>query len=230
MICAGIINLTAVSCWPQNGDAFKKKFNNTGDVEKWMQVYYQNPDAQSIVSAIKTVLADEELMKDHSRNIGMIHFFAAALQSNKSKLTEIGSLVEEPWGDKREFTRRIIDETENFKPAGSGNPEDIDCLWAEFMATGKDEPIKTIFKVLTYSPGRMDMSAPFWQARGIHLDETALEVMQDAARDSLVANAARDKYVYGILKSEAQASKSWYMKSKLQDILYDADQRKDKEK
>ena len=192
------------------------------DVTAWMTFYYANPDPDNIVPALTIILNDDKVISDPLHKASIIHFFAAALQANKSKLPEIGKLVEEPWGDKKEFTNKIIEETEHFSSPVPDNPDDIECLWAEFMATGKEDIIKKMFPVLMYSPGRIDVSASFWESRGIRSDEVALEFLQGAANDSLVAHAAQDGRVYEIINKEIDGTKTGFLKAKLQNILADS--------
>lgn len=186
-----------------------------------MTSYYASPEPEKIIPALNVILNDNKVISDRIHNVDIIHFFAAALQADKSKLREISKLVEEPWGDKKEFINKILEEAEHFSSPIPNNPDAIDCLWAEFMATGKEDNIKKIFPVLMYSPSRIDVSAPFWDARGIHSAEVALEVLQDAANDSLIAHAAQDGRVYEIINNEINTTKSGFLKSKLKNILAD---------
>ncbi len=207
----------------QNGAA-KKTLTDYNDVTAWMRSYYADPDPNNIIPAITIVLNEEPVIKDDHKNGSVAHFFAAAIQADKSKLADINKLVDEPWGDKRKFVQRITDETNNFVSPAADNPDSIDCLWEEFTATGAEAPVKKIMKVL--DTNKVNMSLPFWTERGIHSDQTALEVLQEAAQESLIECAAGDKRVCDIINKEITAAKNAYYKAKLQNILSDAAQRK----
>ncbi len=216
-----VIFLIFLSILAHNSNAADKVLENMDDVTAWMTFYYANPDPDNIIPAIRIILNDDKMISDRLHNIDIIHFFAAALQADKSRLPEIGRLVEEPWGDKKEFISKIVEAAEHFSAPPPDNPDNIDCLWAEFMATGKEDIIKKMLPVLMYSTSKIDVSAGFWSARGIHSQETALEILQNAANYSLIAHAARDDRVYEIINNEINSVNTGFLKAKLKNILAD---------
>jgi len=226
LISLGVVFAFHAGAFAQSEDsAAKRELSGYSDVTAWMASYYTDPDPGNIIPAVKITLSEDQIIKDDRKNRCVAHFFAAALQGQgKSMLADINKLVDEPWGAKRQFIQRITDEANNFVSPAANNPDNIDCLWAEFAATGADGPLKKIMQVLNF--GKVDISLPFWVERGIRTDSVALEILRDAAQESLVEHAAADKKICDIINKEIAVSKSALYKAKLQDILNDAAQRK----
>ena len=80
------------------------------------------------------------------------------------------------------------------------SPKDLDNLWAEFLATGKEEPVKKIIGVLSYP------------------DKGENIVLIGAAEWSLAANAKQHKEVREIIEKESRSA-TGELKNKLDNIL-----------
>ena len=133
-----------------------------------------------MVPALKIVSSEEKITGNLDRAWPIVRFFSAALQDNKTKIASIKTLMDASRNSQREFLLWIINEAENFKPIVPSDPNNLDCLWAEFMATGKDEPVEKILKTLSYTTQNIDLSSLVWRTEGISSKQQALEILKDA--------------------------------------------------
>jgi len=196
----------------------QKTFNSTVDVSRWMGLYYLNPDTNDIIPAIKFLLNEKQIIEDFVHNGAIIHFFASALQADKSTINDVKSLQKQTSGSQHVFLTRIINQAENFNSPTPKDSNDLDLLWSEFMAAGKAEPVKKIIKVLVYTSDDIDLSSLVWKELKVKSKELALAALKDSAEWSLASNAKYHKRVYEIIQKESISSQG-KLKEKLKEIL-----------
>jgi len=193
-----------------------KDFNDAGEL---LTYYYKDPDPDNLVQAIKIISSEDKVVGNLDRAWPAVHFFATALQADKTKIDSIKVLMEESRDKQKEFLLRVINETENFKSIVPNDPNDLDCLWTEFMATGKEEPVGKILKTLFYTTEDIDLSSLVWRTEGISSKQQALDILKHAAAWSLTANARQHKRVYEILNKEMRETEDAALKEEIGRIL-----------
>ena len=163
--------------------------------------YYQNPQPDKLVSVVKAVLSQDELISDPSHFGPLTHFIATVAHSNQGFLNNLKNIKLGYAGIQKDAIEQMISEAENFNSPLPNSPKDLDYLWAEFNATGNSEPVKKIISVLGYLP---------------HGSENLLLI--GVAEWSLGANARQHKKVYEIIQKES-ISATGTLKDKLDNIL-----------
>jgi len=189
------------------------------DVGKWVAFYYQHKDNNNFIPALKIVLEEESIYKDIDHANPVIHFFAILLKDNKTLLPEIKNLSQQYSGNAQGMLLKIIKEAENFKSPVPKDPNDLDCFWSEFFATGSPEPVKKIISVITYTENDIDLSSLVWQKMGITSKEMALKLLQSTAGWSLNSNAQQHKKVHEIIEIESRNTENEDLKIKLTAVL-----------
>jgi len=196
-----------------------KALNDFKDVSGWVTYYYKDLDLDNLVLAVKIVSNEDKIVNNLNHAWPVVHFFAAALQADKTKIDSIKTLMEQSGNKQQEFLRRVINEAENFKSIVPNDPNDLDCLWSEFMATGKEEPVQKILKTLSYTTQDIDLSSLVWRMEGISSKQQALAILKNAAIWSLTANARHHPRVYEILNKEMLETEDMALKKEISQIL-----------
>ncbi len=225
-----ILTITAAA-YPESGADLtgQDRFKSFEEASRWMTDYYKNPDPSGIIPAIKTILNEEAILNHALQDGSTMHYFAAILQSDKEKTEELKTILRRTSGAQNKFIGKIIQDAENFKSPYPNDAKDLDFLWAEFLATGKEEPIKKIIQTLTYVPQEIDLSSGFWKEKNVTSPEMALALLQDAAEWSLASNAKQHKKVYEIINNEIEATTDNALKEKLGYVLRQSEKFKEVE-
>jgi len=183
------------------------------DFTLWLTHYHEDPTPANLVGAFKIVVANQDLLSEASRWRPMAHFFATALQSDKSRIDDFKTLSGEFYGVQRQFIEEVISNAENFKSPEVTNTIDLDFLWAEFLATGKEAPIEKIIEALVISE----------EEKG-----AAAILITKAARLMLAHNARQYPKIHDILKANSLTAKG-ELKKALEGILQELNKTREKE-
>lgn len=189
------------------------------DAGKWLAFYYQNKNIGNFIPALKIVLDEKGVYEDLDHANPVIHFFAAVLKDNKTLLPQINNLAQEHSDNAQEMLLKIIKESQDFKSPIPKDPNDLDCLWSEFFATGSPEPIKKIISVIAYEENDIDLTAPVWTKMNITSKTMASKLLQSAAGWSLNSNAREHKKVRETIEIESRNTENEDLKIKLTAVL-----------
>ncbi|MFH1622212.1 MAG: hypothetical protein ABIA97_03730 [Candidatus Omnitrophota bacterium] len=181
--------------------ALAKEGLSTDDMNKFTTYYYRNKQPDKLISILKFMLTQEEMIVDTVHFGSAAHLFATVAHNERVFMNSLIKLKDSYSGMQRNMIEKIIKEAENFISPLPNSPKDLDYLWAEFLATGKAEPIKKIISVL-----------------GLSDDNAKNILLIGAAQWSLVSNAKQHSKVYEIIKEEF-ASAQDKLKEKLETIL-----------
>ena len=173
------------------------------DAGEFISYYYRNPQPARLILILKFILTQQKFMNEPGHLGPIKHFFATLASDDTKILEELNSLLSRYSGTQKEFLNSIIVEAKNFKSPEPDSPTNLDNLWAEFMASGRPEPVKKIISVLWYP------------AQGQNI------LLIAAAQWSLTSNAAQHQRVFEIIKKESFEANS-AIKEKLQKVLIDA--------
>lgn len=128
----------------------ERQFSSAHEVAMWLTYYYLNTDSKRLLPAIEVLLKDRANWESAQRANPIIHFFATALREDKYELDKFRTLLDKSDYFQSAILKRIIYEAENprdIKPIGV---EAFDLLWAEFLATGKPEPVLKLINSLNW--------------------------------------------------------------------------------
>jgi len=196
-----------------------RKLKTIEDVMQWSTFYYQEPDVNNVILALKIVLDNKLILSDLNRASPQIHLFATMLKKDKTKITQVKDIVQQYTGNGKDFLLRVVQEAENFQSPNPKDPNDLDCLWGEFFVTGSAEPIKKIISVLLYTEEDIDLSSLVWKEDGWTSKAQALFTLKHVAEWSLSSNAKQHKKVYDIINQELELTNDQYLKERLRVIL-----------
>jgi len=162
--------------------------------------YYNNQRPDKLISCLKVILAQNEIVTDEARFGPFAHFIAAIAGNDETVMTKLKELNDSYAGKQKASIERIINEAENFKSPVAASPKDLDYLWAEYSATGQKEPVQKIIAVFDNPENAMNFA------------------LLAAAEFSLEYNAKTTQPVYFIIE-EASASAQGTTKQVLDKIL-----------
>lgn len=189
------------------------------DAGKWLTFYYQHKDTNNVIPALKILLRDKEKTEDLDHASPVIHLFAAILKDNPSLISQVNDLAGQYTGNQKELLLKTVEEAENFRSPFPRDPNDLDCLWSEFLVSGEPRPVKKIISVLTYMENDMDLTSLVWRRMKIDSREMALKLLQGTAGWSLNSNAKQHKKVYDVIEQEIQTTNNPDLKEKLMAVL-----------
>ncbi|MDP2922203.1 MAG: tetratricopeptide repeat protein [Candidatus Omnitrophota bacterium] len=197
----------------------QRELKTMEDVAQWSTLYYQEPTVDNVIPALKIILEDKRILSDIDRAGSQIHLFAAILQNDKTKIAQVKDIAQQYTGNAKEFLLRVVQEAESFKSPYPKDPNDLDCLWGEFFATGSVEPIKKIISVLLYTEEDIDLSSLVWRKDGWTSKAQALFTLKHVAEWSLNSNAKQHKKVHDIIAQEGESTDNKFLKERLKVIL-----------
>ncbi|MDR3792912.1 MAG: hypothetical protein P4L03_05985 [Terracidiphilus sp.] len=153
-------------------------FKDSEAQSKWTMTYYRQPQPARLIPALRALAADHEALQNQSGLLNAVAFFANVLKSNPlaakefaarigaepdpARLIGIGMLRESGF-DVQPLVqalgpeeRKYFDQPSDlpnpyaFNPADGQDPTRLDLCWAEFLATGRIEPIRQIVSALAW--------------------------------------------------------------------------------
>lgn len=193
----------AQKAWEQSLEsAIAKQGLTTAEFQDITSNYYKNPQPEKMISVLKVVLSLDDLILDTQHFGPIAHLMATVAHNDKIFLEKLNLLKDGYQGLQKQTIEAILEETTNFVSPSPDSPKDLDYLWAEFMATGNNEPVKKIVSVLGYP------------SKGMNI------VLIGAAEWSLSSNARQHEIVYNTIKQES-LSATGQTKEKLEEILKD---------
>jgi tetratricopeptide (TPR) repeat protein len=163
--------------------------------------YYVDPRPDKLLAVLKALLSLDELLKDTESFAPVAHLMAVVAHNDKNFYEKVDALRKDSAGLKKGTLDGIIKDAEDPVSPNPDSPQALNCLWAEFIATGSLEPVKKVIGVLSFEGGSA--------------------VLTDAAEWSLSANARQHDAVYDLVKQEA-AQSSGKKKERLDNILLSA--------
>jgi hypothetical protein len=145
---------------------------------KWTMTYYRQPQPARLIPALRALAVDRKALQNQSGLLNAVAYFANVLKSNPlaakefaarigaesdpTRLIGIGMLRESGFGvqplvqalgpDERKYFDQPSDLPNPyvFNPADGQDPSRLDLCWAEFLATGRIEPIRQIVSALAW--------------------------------------------------------------------------------
>ncbi len=177
-----------------------KKGTSTQEMGEVMTYYYKNPQPDRLIDGLRAMLSQGEFIADDVHFGPIAHMFSTLAHADPLFSERLIALKDKYSGMKRKVLEGIIDDAKNFISPSPNSAQDLDYLWAEFMATGEEGPVKKIIKVLGYPQKGMNI------------------VLTGAAEWSLTSNAKQHSKVYSIIKEES-VSATGQVKEKLLKIL-----------
>jgi len=165
------------------------------EFEKFTTYYYQNPDPEKLTAILKAYLAQEKLMGDKIHSMPFIHLIATAAHNDSSLLSNLKTIESDYSGLAKEFIAEIIYQAENFNSPKPISAFHLDYLWAEFLATGDEKPVKKIISVLDYQETE--------KGKKLTEEDVNKALTFGAARWSLGSNAQQHEKVYKLIRKEA---------------------------
>lgn len=192
-------------------DALTRENLSKEEYRRILTYYYQNPQPAKLFSVLKVCLSDNDLLSDQMRLNPIIHLFATAAHRNKTFLNNLMTLRNSYSGLERQVLDDIINSANRFQSPAPNSPIALDYLWAEFVITGEETPVKKIISVLDYRYKKID-------DRKFTDGDVNQVLVYGAARWSLAANAKQNRRVYDIIQREF-ASAQGNRKQNLEEIL-----------
>jgi len=204
VILAAMVFTVSTSALSQPTSDFEATLAQHGisieDFDRMTTYYYQNPQPNKLISVVQVMLTQDEFLTDDKHFGPFAHLIATVAQDEPRVLSRLKDLRTSYAGPQRNAIEQIIREGEDFTTRPPDSPTHLDDLWAEFIATGREGPVKKIISALGYP-------------------ETGLQILLvGAAEWSLTSNAKRHKKVHAIIEQEAMSA-SGQVKEKLDDIL-----------
>jgi hypothetical protein len=156
----------------------QKIFKNLDEEGNWSANYYRHPEPARLLPALRALAADPKLLQQQSALENTMAMFAAAFKENPLAARKFALRIGEEkdptrtlgvaalqmanvdiepiirnWSaeDRAHFQQRP--EFPNpylFNPADGSDPTRLDFCWAEFMTTGRIEPIRQIVSALAW--------------------------------------------------------------------------------
>ncbi len=168
--------------------------------DEWITYYYRHPQPGNLIPRLEFLLQKRRQI-GHPAYFGpLAHFVSTIIQEDRNRLEGLKLLRDRSSGKVKEAVARIIVESENYKPVDLRYPADLELLWSEFKATGKEEIVEKIVKIMNPT----DVSG-----------ETEL---CHAAKDFLVLKATLHYEVYNLLNKK-DSSSDGRMKEELKEVL-----------
>jgi len=157
---------------------------NMKDLSKFVNYYYQNKDTFLVIPALEFVAKQDDFLKNNIKGVKPTeHFFATIGHNDPVLLEKMKALQGKYSGLSAAYISDILEEAANFVSPNPTIPQDLDFLWAEFMATGNDEPVNKIIGTLkTDDHGNMQLTVA-------------------AAQWSLIANGLNHPPVFNLIKA-----------------------------
>jgi len=172
------------------------------DLQNITSYYYMSPNPEMLISAVKVMITQDEFVADAMHFAPFAHFVSTVAHNDRYFLSKLINLEQDYLGLEGQVVEKLVSEAQDFISPAADSPQDLDYLWAEFCATGSDEPVNKIISLLgSPKPNSMDAM-----------------VTWSAAEWSLKANAKQHKRVYEIVEKAAAAADG-ALKGKLEDIL-----------
>lgn len=160
--------------------------------------YYLSPQQDKLISIIRVMISQEDFINDTPHFMPFAHFVATVAYNDNSFFSELQNLANNYKGIQRTAIEEMIYQAENFQSPPPDSLRSLDYLWAEFSATGSEEPVRKIISVLDYQEPE--------KGRAItNKDMDALYIF-GAARWSLKSNAIQHRRVYEIIKEELKSA------------------------
>lgn len=212
----GLIALAALT-----GAAWAQAFSDPAQVSRWMQAYYQSPAPDRAKPALEVLLSDEALLEKKERLDPLVQFFGTLTARNQRVRADVDNLARGATGAaQRDFLARITKAASSpLSRSPPRDPNDLDVLWAEFFATGSEQPLKVILGVLDYGEKDIDLDALVWRVEKITAKPQALRVMRGAAAWSLATNAPAHPRVKALLESARAQTKDPARRKQLEELL-----------
>ncbi|NQS90176.1 hypothetical protein HQ584_10350 [Patescibacteria group bacterium] len=157
--------------------------------------YYKNPQPDKLISVLKMNLTEEEFLADKIHFSLFAYFISTVAHDNRDFLEKLKEIKPDLPQPQKNALAGIISEAENFKSATPSSPFDLDYLWVEFIATGKEKPIRKIISVLDYP-------TPEKSKTGLTDIDVNTALLISSAQWSLGSNAEQHEKVNEILKDE----------------------------
>lgn len=170
------------------------------EIDPFISKYYLHPQSDKLIKVLRFFLSQDLILNDHTHFDPLEHFFATVANRDSAVLESIKSLKTQYSDKQREALNKIIDQAENFKSPEPTSARNLDFLWSEFMANGREETIKKIIGTLEYP------------AVGDNL------LIIGAAKWSLASNANKHQRVYEIIQKES-VSATGKLKKELEGIM-----------
>jgi len=206
--------LIPIFCFAQNENAWDIALAREGmtgeEFENGVAYYYKNPDFKKALSILKVYVSQESMLSDEAHSGSVLHFFVTVAYHDAEFFNAVKNLTQEYTGIARDFLEALVYEVENFASPLPISSRNLDFLWAEFMATGEELPVKKIISALDYK-------MPSEGHKATEEDLTKIMVF-GSAQWSLKSNAEQHQRVYDILEEEADSSKGM-IKENLLNIL-----------
>lgn len=198
-----IVSFKAIVLWANNQEELASKQElSMEDIDKFITHYYLNPQPEKLIQVLKFFLSQEQLLTDAVHFGPMEHLFATAARENKAVLSSLRALKGQYLGIQRESIDKILYQAENFISPDPHTAQDLDYLWVEFFATGREDSVKKIISALVYPPNNLEA-----------------RIVAGAAEWSLTSNAGQHKKVYEIIQTEYIISKAGKIREILGNIL-----------
>jgi len=128
----------------------ERQFSSAYEVAMWITFYYFNTDSKRLLPAIEVLLKDKTYWEPVQKANPIIHFFATALREDKYELDKFRTLLNKSDYFQSTILKRIIYEAENPRDIKPVDAEAFDLIWAEFLATGKPEPVLKLINSLNW--------------------------------------------------------------------------------
>lgn len=182
--------------------ALAKEGLSAKDLDAVITYYYQNPQPGKLIAVVRAMLSQDRFISDAAHFEPFAHFVGTVAHNNRGFLDAMKEMRRRYSGAQEKALGRMISEAEDFRSPLPDSPKNLDFLWAEFSATGSEEPVEKILSIVG-SPGIKSLDS---------------EVTKSAAGWSLGLNARQHKKVYDIIKRKLDFS-TGDLKNKLEDIL-----------
>ncbi len=143
-----VLIVVAILLHAYMGNASKRQ----GAEDEQITYYYRQSQPKSVVPILKSVISRKDLIAKHTDLPRLIHFFAAALQENSNDLEELRNLHQNLSGQSAELIKKVLAEAQNYHPVEVKSPEDLELVWSEFKATGREGIIEGLIKMMDW-PG-----------------------------------------------------------------------------
>jgi tetratricopeptide (TPR) repeat protein len=169
-------------------DALAKEGLSLEEFGRLDRLYYDDPRPDELIRLVRAMLSDNWSIYDISGFGPLAHFVATVARNDPVFFDNLKKQRDNFTGTQRDALEKIIYETDNFRSPKPVSPQGLDYLWAEFFATGSDEPVKKIISALG-DPGPDSQMTKY------------------SAQWSLKANAKQDKNVRRIIKNVAANSR-----------------------
>lgn len=126
----------------------------TPDSAQWPPMYYyRNKDSDNLIVYVSALLQDPLFLANSQQVAYFARFFSAALHEDPKKIDQILSFKNTVGEAEAEWLDLVSAGARNFEILQPDTADNIELLWADFMATGDSEVVKRILTVLALPPG-----------------------------------------------------------------------------